>query len=95
MSDGGRQSTRLYAFLRKADIQRDLDRLLKAIEDEVDSSSGQAQVEGFSYNCDSSVQVRDVVYIAGANLVNRASGGDMANLRERPRWGTGPLPLLV
>lgn len=72
----GRLSTRLYAFLRKADFQREFDSVLKRIEDEIDAASvaTPSSVPGFLYNCTPEVMIGDLVYIKDDDLVDRASG---------------------
>ncbi len=68
----GRLSRRLYAFLFKADYQREFDRLLRQIEDELDAAS----IRSAPYNCPADLQMGDVVFLSGEDSIDRADANE-------------------
>lgn len=57
------RSQRLFKFLRKADLTKDLDALLRAVEDELDA------IKSGTYSCSSLVKVNDAVAVDVADHV--------------------------
>jgi hypothetical protein len=68
----GRLSRRLFGLLTKADYQREFDRVLRQLEDDIDAAS----VQSAPYGCPSDFRPGHLVFLAGKDTIAKADASD-------------------